>query len=358
MKVAVVGGGINGLCTAWELAAKGHEVSLFERDELLGKTSSASSKLLHGGIRYLENLEFRLVKEALRERAWWLRHVPQYTSSLKLCLPVYRGGRRSPWKVKLGLMLYDYLASGDSIGRHEAVHLAQVPRCFPDLRTDGLRKIFTFFDGQMDEARLGAWAAEQARQAGVMFFLHTEVKAITPEGNAVLAGEHRAFDQVVNVAGPWAEVLCKRSGLQGKQTLDLVRGSHLVLDRMHDCGYLLEVPGERRVFFVLPYQGKTLLGTTEVRQRFDEPVVCSDEEMTYLLAAYNHYFRHKVMARDVTGRFAGVRPLIRSASDPVRVSREYVIERQGRVVSVFGGKWTTARALARKTVKEIEHGFH
>jgi len=127
---------------------------------------------------------------------------------------------------------------------------------------------------------------------------------------------------------------------------------------MHVCGYLLEVPGERRVFFVLPYQGKTLLGTTEVRQRFDEPVVCSDEEMTYLLAAYNHYIRHKVMARDVTGRFAGVRPLIRSASDPVRVSREYVIERQGRVVSVFGGKWTTARALARKTVKEIEHGFH
>jgi len=359
MRVGIVGGGINGLCTAWELAHSGCEVSLFERGRLLGETSSASSKLLHGGIRYLENGEFRLVKEALKERSWWLNNAPHCTSRLKLCLPVYEGGRRSSWKIKLGLVLYDYLADKDNIGVHSCVSESTLKHLFPSLKKHGLKRVFTFYDGQMDEEKLGAWVAEEAKNSGAILNINREVTSIHEDGVMCFSSScHESFDCIVNVAGPWASALNKRSHIKSQYDLDLVRGSHILLNRSIDCGYLLEVPTERRVFFVLPYQGKTLIGTTEVRQGLDDPIECSAEEIDYLLAAYNHYFQPQAKNNDIIESFAGVRPLIKSADDPSKATREYVIERQGRVVSVFGGKWTTARALAKKVTKEVMHEFY
>jgi len=358
MKVGVVGGGINGLCTAWELAYSGCEVKLFERSQLLGETSSSSSKLLHGGIRYLENGEFRLVKEALKERAWWLNHVPQCTSKLKLCLPVYENGKRSSWQIKLGLVLYDCVAGKDNIGNHACVSVDGFNDSFPSLKQHGLKRVFTFFDGQMDEEKLGAWVAEQAKKCGAILNVNTCVTSIEEKGVIHFASCHESFDCIVNVAGPWASALNKQSHIKSQYDLDLVRGSHILLNRSIDCGYLLEVPTERRVFFVLPYQGKTLIGTTEVRQSLEEPIECSPEETDYLLAAYNHYFQTQAKESDIIENFSGIRPLIKSSDDPNKATRDYVIERQGRVVSVFGGKWTTARALAKKVSKEVMREFY
>ena len=358
MRVAIVGGGVNGVCTAWKLAAKGHDVVLFESKELLAQTSSSSSKLLHGGIRYLENFEFRLVKEALYERSWWLKHVPQHTTPLKICLPIYDDSSRPAWKVKLGLVLYDYLAGSYNIGCHQIVSRADVGLDFPMLKQESLKCVYTFFDGQMDEDQLGAWIVGQAKGAGATLKTGTKVDSIDVDGSVYIAGEKLCFDKVVNLAGPWSDKLLQDSGIASKYRLDLVRGSHLVLDKCIDSACLLEVPNERRVFFVLPYKGKTLVGTTEVRQSLDEDISCSDEEMSYLISAYNHYFVQGICKSDVVDTFAGVRPLIKSAKDPRKATREYAIERQGCVLSVFGGKWTTARALAAKIVKEVEHGFH
>jgi len=359
MNIAIVGGGINGLCAAWQLAVDGHSVKLFERRKILSETSSSSSKLLHGGIRYLENFEFSLVKESLRERDWWLRHVPQYTSSVRLFLPVYKTARRSFWKIKLGLMFYDWLAGSQRLERHDVFSGDKLSSLDFQLKRKDLQYLCAFYDGQMDEVKLGGWVANQARSSGAELMENCKVSQISTRDGSVIHDHGREqYDLVINMAGPWATQLNSKSGISNQHRLDLVRGSHIVLNCSCKDGYLLEVPSERRVFFVLPYQGKTLVGTTEVRQTLDEPIQCSDEERQYLLAAYNHYFVNQVDEKNIVADFAGIRPLVQSATDPGRATREYVIEKTGKVMTVFGGKWTTSRALAKKIVKEVNSGLH
>lgn len=347
MEIAVVGGGINGLCSAWELARRGHQVDLFERGELLGETSSASSKLLHGGLRYLENGELRLVREALAERRWWLDNASGHATSLALWLPVYAGISRPRWMLRLGLWLYDRLAGSGNIADHRWYGRREVLARCPDLRPEGLRGAFLFHDGQMDDQALGEWVSNQARAAGVRVHTGCGVERISEQGWLESAGSRRQFDRIVNATGPWAVRLLEQSALGSRVQLDQVRGSHILFDRPLDVGFLLQVPGERRVFFVLPYRGRTLVGTTEVRQTLDEPIACSKQEIDYLLGAYNAHFSAPRAHADVAETFAGLRPLIRSAEDPSKATREYLIERRGALVNVFGGKWTTARALGR-----------
>ncbi len=351
MRVGVVGGGINGLATAWALLQDGHEVELFERDGLMGETSSASTKLLHGGLRYLEHGQLRLVRESLHERSWWLREVPELTHPLRIVLPVYRSSVRPRWMLKIGLWLYDRLAGKEGIGRHRWHGREELAGLAPELDGDGLRGGYSFFDGQMDDYRLGLWVAERVRELGGRIREGEEVARIGEAGEVTTAGAAHRFDRVVNVAGPWAERLNQRSGIECGYHLDLVRGSHILFDRPLEAGFILEAPQDGRAFFALPYQGRTLVGTTEVRQSLDEPIACSDAERDYLLAAYNHYFRGAREAGDITESFAGVRPLVRAGDDPTAVSREYRIERRGRVVTVFGGKWTTARRLGQKAAR-------
>lgn len=356
MKVAVVGGGINGLSSAWQLALAGHQVSLFERDELMQATSKSSSKLLHGGLRYLEQGEFRLVHEALQERRWWLKKAPHLTKRLPLLYPIYQSGQRPRWQIKIGLWLYDLLSGKKGIGRHRWLTSAQAKRCSPELKTEGLAGAYLFFDGQMDDRKLGLWVAEQAVKAGVKIYQHCPVRQITASGGLFAANspEWQVFDIVVNVAGPWSNQLLEQSELPVQQTLDLVRGSHLLLPAVSRYGHMLEVPGEQRIVFVLPYQGRTLLGTTEVRQSLTEPIVCSEAEQTYLLNLYNHYFETQLSHMDVQSKFAGVRPLLGGSDNVSSASREYALNWQQQLLTVSGGKWTTARALARTVVEQVQ----
>ncbi|WP_213997805.1 glycerol-3-phosphate dehydrogenase/oxidase [Arsukibacterium sp.] len=347
MKLAIVGGGINGLSSAWQLALAGHQVTLFERDTLMAATSSASSKLLHGGLRYLEQGEFRLVREALQERRWWLKKAPQLTRRLPILYPIYRHSRRPRWQLKIGLWLYDAFAGRKGIGRHRWLTAAQTLRCSGHLTADGLIGAYLFFDGQMDDRKLGLWMAEQCTKAGVQLVEHSPVRKVSSDGRILLDSGWLQFDRVVNVAGPWSQQLLAQSGL-AQQPLDLVRGSHLLLPPISRYGHMLEVPGEARIVFVLPYQGDTLLGTTEVRQQLDEAIVCSAAERDYLLSVYNHYFQPAAADEQVLHTFAGVRPLLAGSANASKASREYQLNWQGRLLTVSGGKWTTARALARQ----------
>ena len=353
MRVAVVGGGINGLASAWVLLQAGHEVTVFERDGLMGATSSASTKLLHGGLRYLEHGQLRLVYEALHERNWWLRQVPELTQALELVVPVYPGSSRPRWKLKAGLWLYDRLAGRGRIGRHCWHGPADLAERAPGLDTTGLKGGYTFFDGQMDDYRLGLWVAEQVRHMGGVIHDGEAVERLDTAGGVTTASGSHRFDRVVNVAGPWAEALNEGSGVACGWHLDLIRGSHILFDQSLAAGFLLEHPRDGRAFFALPYQGRTLVGTTEVRQDLDEPIACSEAERDYLLAGYNHYFRDRRRAADIAETFAGVRPLIRSGADPTKVSREYKLERRGQLVTVYGGKWTTARRLGQKVAELV-----
>jgi glycerol-3-phosphate dehydrogenase len=252
--------------------------------------------------------------------------------------------------------LYDLLSGKRGIGRHRWLTAEQTKRCSPDLKTAGLTGAYLFFDGQMDDRKLGLWVAAQATKAGVQIHQHCPVRQITATGGVFAANstEWQLFDVVVNVAGPWSNQLLEQSELPVPQALDLVRGSHLLLPAVSRYGHMLEVPGEQRIVFVLPYQGDTLLGTTEVRQSLAEPIECSDAEQDYLLRLYNHYFETAYDASAVKGKFAGVRPLLGGSDSASTASREYALNWQQQLLTISGGKWTTARALARTVVEHIQ----
>jgi len=350
--IGIVGGGINGLCCAWQLSKQGHQVRLYERDTLMRATSCASSKLLHGGLRYLENREFRLVREALRERDSWIRRAPHLAKPLRLVMPIYQQSRRPGWMISLGLFLYDHLAGKNLLPKTKRLSAQALISRDPLLKSEGLQSCYEFSDGQMDDYALGLWVAEQARQTGVTISEHTEVRVLTKDGQLTTAdGTTHQHDRLVNVAGPWANRLLQESGIDSPYELDLVRGSHLVLEQPCKQAYLLEAPNDHRIFFVLPWHGKTLVGTTEVRQALNEPIVCSTEEQSYLLNAWTHYFPYA--QPKVIDAFAGLRPLLLTSKDPTTATREYAIHRTEKLLSVFGGKWTTALALADKVKTAI-----
>lgn len=341
------------MMAAWELAKAGHSVDLIEKSNVMSATSSASTKLLHGGLRYLEHGRFSLVRESLRERAWWLEAAPDVTQVIPILFPIFQGSPRSRWTIKLGMVLYDRLAGKFGVGKHRWMSCAELTEVMPNLKSAGLKGAYLFYDGQMDDHALGLWATEQAKAEGVTVREHTRVDCITADGSVEIQGNQRQYDRVINAAGPWAVELLKQSGLPYEYDLDLVRGSHLLLDRNIKHGMMLTAQTDGRLFFVLPYKGKTLLGTTEVRQDLSEPVVCSESETNYLITAYNDSFDDSIDQSDVLSSFAGLRPLLKSHKNPNRATREYRIEQHEKVISVFGGKWTTARALAKKITTKL-----
>ncbi len=281
MKICIVGGGINGLCCAWLLSQKGHEVHLYEKDTLVSKTSRSSSKLLHGGLRYLEHGNFRLVREALKERDAWLQRVPSLTQPIRLVLPLYENSSRNRWLIKAGLFLYDHLAGSSILPKSKWLDKETLLQHDPHLNAVGLKGGYEFSDGQMDDYQLGLWVAEQAKQEGATLYENTPVKTIDIEGNIQLENKILEYDHIINIAGPWVEQLLRKSSITTPYKIDAIRGSHLIINRSCNQSYLFEIPREKRIFFVLPWKTKTLIGTTEVRQKLDDAIECSNLERDY-----------------------------------------------------------------------------
>jgi glycerol-3-phosphate dehydrogenase len=354
MRVAVIGAGINGVMCAWALADARHAVVLFERGQAMAQTSSRSSKLLHGGLRYLEHGHFALVREGLRERGWWLASAPHLAHRIEIVIPVYRGSPRSRLALRLGLIAYDLFAGAQRLGWHGWLSAGKLHSRAPELHADGLIGGFSYFDGQMDDRALGLWALARARAKGVELREHTPVDRIDTQGEVTLADGREKFDFIVNAAGPWAARLNENSGIASAYRLDLVRGSHLVVGRRITHGYLLQSAEDGRVCFALPYRDYTLVGTTEVRQSLDEPIACSDTERDYLLRTYNGFLQPALSGGDIVETFSGVRPLVAAGERTIsRASREYALERRGRLLTVYGGKWTTARSLGQNVARTV-----
>jgi glycerol-3-phosphate dehydrogenase len=361
-RVAVVGGGINGLCIAWELARRGWSVSLFEQNRCLAQTSSSSTKLLHGGLRYLEQGHLALVAESLRERTRWLRDAPQHCHWLPLLLPIYKQQCRPGWQWRVGLGLYDGLALGQLPGSARWLKPDRVRQLHPQLQSDELLGAWQFWDGQMDEQALGGWVLDQAQRAGVDIHEGCDVREVTTKGELTVQTSvsgitsNYAFAWVVNACGPWAVDLLERSEIPSSVQLDLVRGSHLLVPpspalALPKQGLFVEVPSSRRIAFLLPYKGELLVGTTEESQRLNEPLEVSAAEQKQLLGVVEHYLPDWLPIAQQQGRwFSGLRPIVRSRADLSSASREADVQRDGRLLSVFGGKWTTARSLAEQLV--------
>ena len=357
--VAVIGAGINGAGIAWELVRRGYGVTLFEKGRSGDQTSSRTTKMIHGGLRYLERFHIGLVRESLRERAWLLEHLPELVRPVEILLPVYADSPRSRLTIRTGLVLYDLLAGRANIRRHRAWSTAEMLAAVP-LRPEGLRGGFSYWDAQVDDHALVRTVIHSAIRDGATVLENTGVESLVRDGRAWIvrtsSGESR-FDVVVNAAGPWMNELLAQNRIRARYVLSLVRGSHIVLrQQIADRGLLLQSSGDRRVFFVLPWKGGTLVGTTEVVHRGSlDDVRPSDDEIDYLVGRFNRYFTSQLSPEDVWQSFAGVRPLVGRATNPSAIGRDARVTRDGNLINVFGGKMTTFLSLARKVAMRVDN---
>ena len=358
----VVGGGVNGTGIARDAAGRGLAVLLCEQDDLAAHTSSASTKLIHGGLRYLEEFHFALVRKALQEREVLLGAAPHIMRPLRFIMP-YAPYLRPAWMIRAGLFLYDHLAARARLAGSGSVdlrnHVAGEPL------QPGYRRGFVYSDVQVDDARLVILNALDARSRGATVLTHTRCERLSAAGGgwrALLRGpageqaiEARA---VVNATGPWvSEFIATATPLRAAHQVRLVKGSHLVVPRLftHRFAYIFQ-NADRRIVFAIPYERDfTLIGTTDLDYHGDPADVHAEEsEVSYLCALANRYFRRQLAPADVAWSYSGVRPLLADhARDPMSVTRDYALELAARpapLLSVFGGKITTYRRLAEDAV--------
>ena len=357
----VVGGGINGAATARDAAMRGASVLLVEKDDLAAHTSSASSKLIHGGLRYLEYYEFRLVREALREREILLRTAPHIVTPLRFVMPHCRA-LRSLWTIRAGLWLYDLFSIRGSLGRSRRLGRGDGALLEP---LKDRRRVLSYWDARADDSRLVVLNAVAAAENGAQIATRTELLSARRDGECWRAelsgGRSVEAGAIVNAAGPWvAEVLSGRLGRASRSGVRLVKGSHIVVPRLWegDQAYILQ-QADGRVVFALPFAADfTLIGTTDVAvEEAGDPAITPDETR-YLCEAADRYFTRQTALADTVWSYSGVRSLHdNGAADAKAVTRDYHLELDPepgpKLLSVFGGKLTTARALAEHALDRL-----
>ena len=366
----IIGGGIVGAGIARDAAMRGLSVALIEQGDFAGGTSSKTSKLIHGGLRYLEHGHVRLVFESLRERATLRRIAPGYVHPLSLLLPVYAQGRRASWTVHVGLWLYDLLATGRNIRAHSWLSAREVLALEPSLRVDGLRAAGLYADCQMDDARICLVNLLQAAGFGAVVgnylrlrtFLSANGRLCGGLAEDVLSGRTAEIQAkvIVNATGPWADQVRRLSEPDAPRRLAPTKGIHVILPRLAEEALFVQARSDGRMLFILPWEGSSLVGTTE------SPVAESpdglrpeSDDVGYLLDEVNRILPGShVGGDDVIAAFAGARPLLAHAGNATQASREHRIEIDRRgLVSVMGGKYTTYRLMAQQTVDALIHRF-
>jgi len=364
----VIGGGINGVGIARDAAGRGLSVVLVERDDLAAATSSASSKLIHGGLRYLEHYEFRLVAEALAEREILLRVAGHLTWPTRFVMP-HVPELRPRWMIRIGLFLYDHLTRRSLLPGSHAVRLDRSPYG-AGLRPE-LKHGFVYSDCRVDDARLVVVNALDAARRGARVLVGSECVSARRDGAQWVAqlsgGETVRARAIVNAAGPWVkQALNQRLGETTRDSIRLVKGSHIVLPSLYEGRHAFILQNDdRRVVFMIPYEDRfTLVGTTDIDFEGDAADLdASEAEVDYLCRAAGRYLARAPSPADVLWRYAGVRPLYDDGSeDPSAITRDYTLrvddaEGAAPVLSVFGGKITTYRRLAEHALERLAPYF-
>lgn len=368
----VIGGGINGAGVARDAAGRGLSVVLAEKDDLAQGTSSRSGKLVHGGLRYLEYYEFRLVREALIEREVLLNAAPHIIWPMRFVLP-HSPSDRPAWLVRLGLFLYDHLGGRKKLPGTRTLNLHRDPEGAAIL--DQYKKGFEYSDCWVDDARLVVLNALGAAEKGALVLTRSPAVSAVRENGAwtvttrnARTGEERVFRAkcLVNCAGPWvSDVINNVAGTKSTRGVRLVKGSHIIVPKWWagQNAYLVQ-NHDKRVIFINPYEGdKALIGTTDIPwEGRAEDVEIAETEIDYLLTCVNRYFKEKLRREDVVHAFSGVRPLFDDGKgNPSAVTRDYVFDLDeaggAPLLNVFGGKITTFRELAERGMHKLKHIF-
>ena len=372
----IIGGGVVGTGIARDAAMRGLKVALVERGDLGAGTSSRSSRLIHGGLRYLEHGEIRLVFEALRERATLLRIAPHLVHPLAFIFPVYRGDRVPFWKLLAGLWLYDLLAGTRNVRVHRSLGKRTLLRAEPMLRERGLVGGARYWDCQADDARLTLATARSASTHGAAIATYAEVEGLERADGRIVGARvtdritgsravlHAAV--VVNATGPWSDAIRRMEDPAAGPILRLTRGSHVLVPRArlgHTDAITLTSAVDGRVMFVLPWGEWSYIGTTDTDEsRGADGVRVTEEDVTYLLRSANAAFPHAhLVPEDVVATWTAVRPLVQDAHalSTAAVSREHaILQGRGGMLSIVGGKLTTYRRMAAQVVDRVVDELH
>ncbi|CDZ79156.1 Aerobic glycerol-3-phosphate dehydrogenase [Legionella massiliensis] len=367
--VAIIGGGINGCGAAADAALRGLSVILCEKDDLASKTSSSSSKLIHGGLRYLEHYDFALVKKALDERQLLLTLAPYLVHPLPFVLP-YQQDMRPTWLLRTGLFFYDNLSRKNELPKSKLIRRARQPDYFSPL-IDHFDKGFLFYDCTTDDARLTIANALQAKKHGASIHTNTELLEANVIDNLwelrvrTKSGEQQIIraKSVINAAGPWVQSINQLLKLPSKYKMSLVKGSHLVVHRLYEGNhaYLLQNV-DHRIVFIVPYHGHTMIGTTDVAFN-DSPdeVNISSDEIEYLCKLVDNYLINPLKRENIITSWSGVRPLIAAEGEELSaISRDYIVSYSNTpaaAVTIYGGKITTYRQSSLEAINLLEPCF-
>lgn len=361
--MVIVGGGIQGVGVAQAAAACGYRTLLLEQTALAAATSSRSSKLIHGGLRYLESGQFGLVRKALRERSILLRNAPELVRMQPFYIPVYRDGSRGSWKIRAGLSLYALLGGFKAKTRFHALSRSVWPT-LDGLKQEGLQAVFRYRDAQTDDVALTHAVMRSAQGLGAELQCPARFVRASAGSEAVdvvyqdAAGRERQIHSqvLVNAAGPWVDQVLNAVSPTARQLpFELVRGTHILVDEPAPQGiFYVEAPQDQRVIFIMPWQGKTLIGTTETHYVGDPAEVKPmDEEIDYLHSIYRYYFP-RAQAR-IEHSFAGLRVLPQARGGSLfHRPRDTIIDISlPRVITLYGGKLTGYRATAQQVMKQL-----
>ncbi|WP_394145235.1 glycerol-3-phosphate dehydrogenase [Vibrio atypicus] len=370
LDLIIIGGGINGAGIAADATGRGLSVGLYEANDFASATSSASSKLIHGGLRYLEHYEFRLVSEALAEREVLLSKAPHIAQPMRFRLP-HRPFLRPAWMIRCGLFLYDHLGKRTTLPASRSIDLAK-----SGLLKAEIKKGFEYSDCWVDDARLVLLNVMAAQENGAEIRNYCRVEKAIREGDLwrvtifnTTTGERleRQAKALVNAAGPWVKQFYD-DGLEqpSPRNIRLIKGSHIVVPRIHEepQAYILQNK-DNRIVFMIPYLDKfSIIGTTDVEYKGDpREVAISEEETDYLIDIVNQHFVQQLSREDVVWTYSGVRPLCDDESDsPQAITRDYTLELeaefdQAPILSIFGGKLTTYRKLAESAMRKLAPYF-
>lgn len=363
--VLVVGGGVNGVGVALDSAGRGLSVALCEKGDLGGATSSSSSKLIHGGLRYLEHYEFRLVKEALAEREVLLKKAPHIMWPLRFRLP-HQKHLRPAWMIRIGLFMYDSLAKRNMLPRSRKLSTTSESPLVSDITT-----CFEYSDGWVDDARLVVLNALAAQDQGAEIYTRTECVKAEKQDNLwnieLKTAQGKTFTvkakSIVNAAGPWAvSFLDRLVNVNNPNAMRMVKGSHFIVPKLYDTeeAYILQNK-DGRIVFVIPYEGDfSLVGTTDEDYKGNpSDAAISEEETDYLIDVVNTYFKTKITQDDIVHSYSGVRPLLEEKNASAQeLTRDYKVELKGEtgkpvLLNIFGGKITTYRKLAEHAVDKL-----
>lgn len=364
--LVVIGGGINGAAIARDAALRNLKTILFEKNDFGSGASSKTSKLAHGGIRYLQQFQFNLVKESLEERSLLLKNAPHLVKPLHFLFPVYAEDPQSLWKINLGLYLYDFLAGNSGLPRHRKLNAESLLKAVPGLKNIGLDGGCSFYDAQMLDNRIVIENILSAEKAGAVVHNHTKITGLIRDQDQIkgvtylntLTGEiGDCYGRlIVNATGAWSGNISDMEPGAMHCKPKPTKGVHLIVPEiLTDKALLLHAPQDGRVFFVLPWGPFSLLGTTDTFYDGNpDHLVVDNEDKNYLLTAINSFFPEKKLTEDsIIASFAGLRPLVSQEinSDPSDIFREHVIQiSSGGLVTILGGKYTTHRLIAEEVV--------